>query len=230
MIASVLSKKKAIGSTHVVIDIPVGDTVKIRSIEAANHLKILMEKTAHAIGLKVQVVVTDGSQPVGRGIGPSLEAIDILSVLRNEKNAPEDLKSRSLLLAGELLELAGIAESGKGNEMAAKTLASGQAYKKFIAICKMQGGFTEPRLATYSYDIHADKKGTITSIDNRKLARIAKLAGAPDHPKAGLLFLSPIGKKINAGDLLYTIYAETEGELEYVLEYQKNEKNIITIK
>ena len=72
LIASVLSKKIAAGSTHVIIDLPVGDTVKLRSIEAANHLKILMEKVAHSIGLKLKVVVTDGSQPVGIGIGASL--------------------------------------------------------------------------------------------------------------------------------------------------------------
>jgi len=229
MIASVLSKKKAVGSTHVVIDIPVGDTVKIRSIEAANHLKVLMEKTGNAIGLKIKVVVTDGSQPVGKGIGPSLEAMDILAVLRNEKEAPSDLRSRSLLLAGELLELVGLAESGKGNEMAAKALSSGKVYQKFMAICKMQGGFTEPGFAKYMHDVKADKEGTICAIDNRKLSRVAKLAGAPDHARAGLLFLSPIGRKVNVDDILYTIFTETEGELEYVLEYQKTEKDIIIV-
>jgi len=229
MIASVLSKKKAVGSTHVVIDVPVGDTVKIRSIEAANHLKVLMEKTGSAIGLKIKVVVTDGAQPVGRGIGPSLEAMDILSVLRNEPGAPTDLKSRAVLLAGELLELAGVTESGKGNEMATKALVSGQAYKKFTAICKMQGGFKEPSFAAFKHNVLADKKGIVKAIDNRNLARLAKLAGAPEHAAAGVLFLSPIGKKINAGDTLYTLFTETEGELEYALEYQQKEKNIITI-
>ena len=106
LIASVLSKKVAAGSTHLVVDMPVGETAKLRSIEAANHLKILMEQVGNAVGLKMKVVVTDGSQPVGIGLGPSLEAMDILSVLRNEKNAPSDLRERSLLLAGELLELA----------------------------------------------------------------------------------------------------------------------------
>lgn len=230
MIASVLSKKKAAGSTHVIIDIPVGNTAKIRSIEDANHLKVLMEKTGNAIGLKIKALITDGSQPVGRGIGPVLEAMDILSVLRNEKDAPEDLKSRSLLIAGELLELTGTAPSGKGNEMAAQVLTSGKAYEKFLAICKMQGRFNKPVPAKYIHHIKADKKGIVTDIDNRKLAKIAKLAGAPDHPKAGILFLAPIGRKINVGDVLYSIYAETRGEMEYVLQYQAKENGIITIK
>ncbi|HXP48878.1 MAG TPA: thymidine phosphorylase family protein, partial [Bacteroidia bacterium] len=172
LIASVLSKKVAAGSTHVIIDMPVGETVKLRSIEAANHLKILMEKVALAIGLKLKVVVTDGSQPVGIGMGPSLEAMDILAVLRNEPDAPSDLRDRSLLLAGELLELAGYAENGKGNEIATKVLQSGKAYKKFLAICKAQGGFTEPHLAKYNRDIVSDKNGTVTAINNRKLSRV----------------------------------------------------------
>jgi thymidine phosphorylase len=230
LIASVLSKKVAAGSTHVVIDMPVGDTVKLRSIEAANHLRILMEKVGHAIGLKLKVIITDGSQPVGTGIGPALEAMDIVSVLKNEPNAPADLRDRSLLLAGELLELTGYAENGKGNEVATKVLASGKAYEKFLAICKAQGGFTLPKFAKYKRDSIADKTGAVISINNRKLSRVAKLAGAPDHAAAGMQFFAHIGNKIKKGDVLYTLYTETEGEMEYTMQYLKTEKDIITIK
>ena len=230
LIASVLSKKVAAGSTNLVVDMPVGETVKLRSIEAANHLKILMEQAGNAVGLKMKVVVTDGSQPVGIGLGPSLEAMDILSVLRNEKNAPADLRERSLLLAGELLELAGKLKNGKGYETAAKVLSSGKAYKKFIAICTAQGGFTEPTFAKFRHDICSNISGTVTSIDNRKIARVAKIAGAPDHPSAGVKFFSPLGKIVKKGDVLYTIFTETSGEMNYVLQYVDIEKNIITIK
>lgn len=230
LIASVLSKKVAAGSTHLVVDMPVGETVKLRSIEAANHLKILMEQVGHAIGLKIKIVLTDGSQPVGVGLGPSLEAMDILSVLRNEKNAPADLRERSLLLSGELLELAGYSKNGKGNETAAEVLSSGKAYKKFIAICKAQGGFTEPVFSKFRHDVCSTISGTVSSIDNRKISRIAKLAGAPDHPSAGIKFYSPLGKIIRKGDTLYTVFTESAGELEYVLQYVDMERNIITLK
>src|SRR5690606_7522873 len=101
LIASVLSKKAAAGSTHVVIDIPVGETAKVRSTEMAQKLQDHMETVGNAVGLNVKVVVTDGTQPVGRGIGPTLEAIDILKVLKNEEDAPKDLTERALLLATE---------------------------------------------------------------------------------------------------------------------------------
>ena len=71
--------------------------------------------------------------------------------------------------------------------------------------------------------------GTIKDIDNRKLALVAKLAGAPKSPSAGILFLSPLGKKVSKGDVLFTVYAEAKGELNYAIDYMKSNNNIISI-
>lgn len=229
LIASVLSKKVAAGSNHAIIDMPVGETAKLRSIDAANELKVEMEKVAHAISLKLKVVITDGSQPVGRGIGPALEARDILAVLRNEPQAPLDLKERALLLAGEILELSGKVESGDGNDKARELLESGKAYEKFMAICKAQGGFSEPKLAKYQHEIKTEQAGTIAKVDNRRLAKIAKLAGAPDDKESGVDYLTPIGTKVEKGQTLYVIHAQSKGELDYALEYHHSQKDILTI-
>lgn len=229
LIASVLSKKVAAGSNHVIIDIPVGETAKVRTMDVANELKSEMEKVGTAIGLKIKVVITDGSQPIGKGIGPSLEARDILSVLRNEANAPLDLKERALLLAGELLELSGKVAIGEGNNKARGILESGKAYQKFIAICMAQGGFTEPTLAKYQHKILADNSGIVSAIDNRRLAKIAKLAGAPENKTAGIDFLAPIGTKVEKGQTLYVIHSDSKGELNYALDYYHTQQNILTI-
>ena len=149
-----LSKKVAAGSNHAIIDMPVGETAKLRSIDAANELKVEMEKVAHAIGLKLKVVITDGSQPVGRGIGPALEARDILAVLRNEPQAPLDLKERALLLAGEILELSGKIESGDGNDKARALLESGKEYEKSTDIRKATGVISEHQLPNKTHVIH----------------------------------------------------------------------------
>ncbi|MEQ8624408.1 MAG: thymidine phosphorylase family protein [Vicingaceae bacterium] len=229
LIASVLSKKAAAGSTHVVIDIPVGPTAKVRNLEMAEKLKKHMEKVGDAVGLKVKVVITDGNQPVGEGIGPALEAFDILSVLENKESAPQDLKNRALFLAGELLELSGEIELGKGIEVARQLLESGKAMEKFKAICKAQGRFVKPELALYKHEIKAEKSGTLKAIDNRKLAKLAKLSGAPQSPSAGILLKARLGDQIKKEQLLYTIYAESKGELDYALEYHKRHDNILTI-
>ncbi len=229
MVASVLSKKAAAGSTNVIIDIPVGPTAKVRSKEEALRLQFYFKAVGEDIGIKTEIIISDGTQPVGRGIGPSLEAIDILEVLRNELNAPLDLKERAISLAAELLKMSGKFDLGTEIAVARQILESGKAYNKFIAICKAQGGFKEPVLAKYKHEVYANTNGVIHSIDNRKLARIAKLAGAPKSPSAGVLFYAPLGKAIKKGELLFIIYAESSGELDYAKEYFNTLNDLIII-
>lgn len=229
MIASVLSKKAAAGSTHIVIEIPFGETAKVRTHDEALKLQYYFTAVGDAIKLKVDVLITDGSQPVGRGIGPSLEAMDVLSVLRNEEDAPKDLKEKCLKIVGALFELSGKMENGKGILEARQILESGKAYKKFKNICLAQGGFREPTFAKFKVEIKSENAGTVTVIDNRKLAKIAKLAGAPQSPSAGLYFSSPIGTKVEVGQTLFTIYSESEGELQYAVDYLESVNPIIKI-
>lgn len=222
MVASVLSKKAAAGATHVLIDIPVGETAKVRTNEEALLLKNYFIDTGKAIGLIVNVMITDGTQPVGKGIGPALEAQGVLSVLRNEKDCPKDLKERSLKLASGLIAMSERYTESESKLIATQLLESGKALEKFMAICIAQGGFKEPSIGKYRYDHLSSQKGIIIKIDNRKLARLAKLAGAPKSSGAGVLFNVHLGKKIEKNELLFSIYAEAEGELEYAKEYLNN--------
>lgn len=229
MVASVLSKKMAAGATHVLIDIPVGETAKVRSNSEALLLKNYFMETGSAIGLEVKVIITDGSQPVGKGIGPALEAMGVLSVLRNEHDCPQDLKNRSLQLAEELIAMSGKFPKGEEKQIALTLLETGKALEKFISICKAQGGFTEPTPGPFRYDYLSVKSGTVKKIDNRKLARVAKLAGAPKSSGAGVMFYAPLGKKIKENDVLFSIYADASGELEYAKQYLEKITGLITI-
>ena len=229
MIASVLSKKAAAGSTDVVIDIPVGLTAKVRSQEAAQQLAEKMVSVGKAIGLNIEIVLSDGSQPVGRGIGPALEAKDVLAVLRNEENAPNDLRERAIILAGRLLEMGGKAAEGSGKLEALKILNDGAAYHKFMAICKAQGFFKEPEIAPHRHPVYSMQAGLVSEIDNRKLAKVAKLAGAPGAITAGLLLFTPLNSQVEQGDILYEIHAESKGELAYALDYLNTQNEIIKI-
>lgn len=219
MIASVLSKKAAAGSTHVVIDIPVGATAKVRSEDDARNLSARFETVGQAIGLHVKTVITDGSQPVGVGIGPALEALDVLAVLRNDRFAPEDLKQRALNLAAHLLEMSGHCLEGEGLPIATRLLENGKAFEKFTAICRAQGSLKEPMRAQFRYDWMSDQAGQVEKIDNRLLARLAKLAGAPRSPGAGVHFYTPLGTVVNRKDLLLSVYANSSGELDYAKEF-----------
>jgi len=222
LIASVLSKKAAAGSTHVVLDIPVGPTAKVRSQEDARRLAFNLETIGERVGLHVRPIVSDGLQPVGWGIGPALEAHDVLDVLRQKKDAPADLRERSLDLAGEVLELGGACEKNEGSARARQILDSGKAYDRFMAICEAQGGFREPEAAPYSRIVNSAFDGRISNIDNRVLARIAKLAGAPADPTAGVRIHGHLGDDVERGQPLFTVFAESPGELEYALDFYRS--------
>jgi len=230
LIASVLSKKIAAGSTHTVIDIPVGPTAKVRDLETANGLKKNLEIIGKELGLTVRALLSDGSQPIGRGIGPCLEAKDVLSVLQNHSKAPQDLREHSLQLAGAILEFSNTVKPGTGEPLAREILDSGKAFEKFQAICLAQGGFNEPKKARFCYTIVSGKSGVVEVIDNRRLAQIAKLAGAPHAKAAGLELQVSIGSLVEKGQPLYTIYSETKGELQYALSYKQEKKQTIYLR
>ena len=229
LIASVLSKKLAAGATHVVIDMPVGETTKVRSREAADALGAQLCAAGIRLGLDVAVEVTDGREPVGRGIEPALEARDVLAVLQHDHAAPTDLRDRAARLAGRLLEIAGVSAPGRGHTKAIEVVDTGEAWRKFEAICRAQGGLREPPSARYRKLISAPRGGEVARIDNRRLARVAKLAGAPGAPAAGVELAVRLGQTVNTGDPLYTVHAETPGELAYASLYLSAQTGVITI-
>jgi thymidine phosphorylase len=219
LVASILSKKAAAGSTHIVIDMPIGPTAKVRSDAAGDVLETLIDTVARSLGMSLRIARTDGTQPVGRGIGPALEARDALDVLRRHERAPGDLRQRAIALAGTVLELAGAADAGCGARRAAEVLDDGSAERKFQAICEAQGGMREPTVSPLTHVVTATRSGSITGIDNRRLSRLAKLAGAPRAPGAGVELHTKVGTTVAYGEALLTIHAETPGELDYARTY-----------
>ena len=229
LVASVLSKKVAAGSTDVLIDIPIGPTAKVRSEKAAQLLSTLFLNVGKAFDLNIHIVLTDGRQPVGRGIGPVLEARDVLSVLRGEKEAPQELRERGLFLAAKVMEYCCGHSSEEALLEAQKILDEGRALRKFEAICKAQGGMRDLQFAPLKYVVLAKNDGVVANIDNRLMARIAKLAGAPDSPAAGIDLHTPLGTKVEKGQPLFTVYAMTKGELDHALYYFSAHQEVIQI-
>jgi thymidine phosphorylase len=229
LIASVLSKKIAAGSSHLVLDVPVGPTAKVRSAAAAAALSGRLAAVAGAFGIKTAIVRSDGTQPVGRGIGPALEARDVVAVLQQSPDAPTDLHERACRLAGALIELAGLTPHGQGAALAAQTVADGRAWAKFQRICEAQGGMRVPPISSERYPILASFPGKIGAIDNRKIARLAKLAGAPDEKAAGVEMHVRLTEAVSAGQPLFTVHAESRGELAYALDYASANQDIVAV-
>ena len=219
LIASILAKKIAAGATHLLIDIPVGDTAKIRNHTDALKLRKIFEYVGEHMGLHLEVVITDGSQPIGRGVGPVLETMDIMKVLENDPQAPLELREKALMLAGRIIEFDPDVRGGQGYVIARDILESGRALAKMNAIIDAQGRNTAPMtLGKLQHNVVATEKGTIKAIDNLKTASIARLAGAPMDKGAGVYLHKKVGDKVNVGDLLYTIYAEFNADFNFAIQ------------
>jgi len=225
LVASIISKKIAAGSTHLLIDIPVGASAKIHSNQDALKLRKVFEYIGDQLGLHLEVILTDGSQPIGNGIGPVLEARDVNKVLKNQLDAPRDLREKSLRLAGRILEFDPDVRGGQGYIIARDILESGRAYEKMQAIITAQGIQTETEGdAPLVHEIKAEKSGYVHTIDNFKISSIASLAGAPIDKYAGIYLFKKVGDKVIKGEVLYKIYASFKSDFEFATQFANDNK------
>ena len=217
LLASVMAKKYSVGATHVLIDIPYGPGTKC-DLKRAKDLEERFVAVGKNLGMIVKTIKTDGSQPIGNGIGPALEARDVLYVLMDDKKAPQDLKKKAIFMAGQLLELVGKAKRGKGAALAKKQLESGKALEKMREIIKAQGGNPQikPEQIKVGTDIEtitAEKDGIVIAIDNEKIKRISKFLGAPNDKGAGMFLHKHVGDKVKFKEPIFTLYAESGRKL-----------------
>ena len=219
MVASILSKKVAAGSSHLVLDIPVGPSAKVRDQRSALRLKKLFEYVAEPLGLSIEVVLTDGRQPIGRGVGPRLEARDIQAVLQNRTDAPADLREKAIRLAARLLEQDPGLPGGAGERRARDLLESGAAHRKMDEIIAAQG--SSPicgQLGSLVEEVGAHRTGAVTAVDCLRIASVARLAGAPTDPGAGLDLLVRVGDRVEAGQPLYRIHGSEPSDFAFAVE------------
>jgi AMP phosphorylase len=218
MIVSIMAKKVATGVDYLVIDVPVGESCKIPNMRVAKEIEKKFVQLGKKFGMKVRVVITPAREPVGRGIGPALEARDVLRVLQQHKFRPLDLENKSCKLAGALLELKGECATGKGFDLAKEQIKSGAAWKKLNQIIIAQGGKAdwnseEVLQEVNRYEIHALKSGRINFVDNKAINEVCMNLGAPIDKYAGIHIHVNYGQKIKKGDKLFTMYAASAERL-----------------
>jgi len=222
MVASIMSKKIAAGATHLLIDLPVGPAAKLTTTMEAMRLRKLFEFVGDHFGISVEVIITDGRQPIGNGIGPVLEAQDVMAVLRNEPEAPADLREKSLRLAAHLLDYDPELHGGTGYVRARELLESGAALKQMHKIIEAQGpSDCRTDLGTLTADVVASTDGFVESIDCLRLNRLARTAGAPIDKGAGIKIFKKIGDRVEKGEPLYRIYAFDDSQFELALAASK---------
>ncbi|MDD5040520.1 MAG: thymidine phosphorylase [Patescibacteria group bacterium] len=223
MVVSIMAKKIAMGVTHLVVDLPYGTNVKVPTRERAISVKTHFEYLAKRFGIKIEVVLTETSEPVGRGIGPALEARDVLRVLQQKDYRPSDLQKKSVRLAAKLLELAGKAKPGKGHMMAVEALSSGKAWKKMQEIITAQGGNPDVdsedlTMAAMRSRCYAPYNGKVLEVDDEMIDQVARILGAPHEKLAGIYINKHVNQRIRKGERLYTLYAQSQDRIDLALE------------
>ena len=217
LLPSIMSKKKAVGATHLVVDIPTGRGAKMKTTGEADLLARDIIELGRRLGIHTHCIVTFGEQPIGYTIGPALEAKEALEVLMNQKKVP-DLTDKACRIAGSIFELLG---KKNGYELAKKILESGKAEKKMREIIKAQGGNPSitPEdivIGSYTLNIRSEKSGQVIWMENRIIVEIGRAAGAPKDRGSGIVFYKKIGDPVEKGELLFTVYAEKEYKLDRV--------------
>ncbi len=227
LLASIMSKKLAVGSNYILIDIPYGETAKV-SLSKAKKLKNKFESLAKLFHKKVEIVLTKGDQPIGIGIGPVLEMMDVLEILDPKKQGPRDLRNKSLKLAGMILEMTNKSKKGKGLEKAKSILDSGEAFKKFKEIIHAQGGkLKKLNYAKFNHDLLSTKSGKIKKIDNKKINSIARIAGCPADKKAGMRIFVHKNEKVEKNEKMITLYSESDSRLQAAIRHYKKVSPIL---
>jgi thymidine phosphorylase len=223
MVASIMSKKLAAGSTHLLIDLPVGPTAKLENAMQATRLRKLFEFVGDHFGIAVEVIVTDGRQPIGNGIGPVLEAQDVMAILSNDPGAPADLREKSLRLAAHLLEYDPRLRGGSGYARARELLDSGTALKQMHKIMDAQGPSPcSNDMGNLSFDVTAHDDGFVSRIDCLQLNRLARTAGAPIAKGAGIKLFKKIRDRVEKGEPLYRVYSFDQSERDLAAKSAEN--------
>lgn len=215
-VPSILAKKLAVGSTHIVLDIPAGRGTKAPTLEDAMRVSRDFLELGGALGLSIEAVATYADEPVGYAVGPALEAREALEALSSFK--PEDLVEKAVVLAGILLEMVGVE---RGYEAALRALTSGKAEKKLREIIELQGGDPNVRpsdvpVGDKVLTVYSEDEGIVQYIDNAAIALLGKLAGAPSDKRAGVLLHAKVGQQVKKGDPLMTIYSSSSARIQTV--------------
>ncbi len=211
-IISIIAKKLAMGISHILIDVPYGKETKISEPEDIELVSDSFIKLFNKIGIKCHIYTRNVIGPDGRGIGPNLEMRDVLKILENDSEKCRELEDAVVAMTGELLEFAGKAKKGMGENMARDCLDSGKAEKKFWEIafaqgCKEKMSSKDIKLGDKKLEIVSTKQGVVESINNKEVVKICRALGTPGIKEAGIYFNKFLDDEVKKGDVLMTFYS-----------------------
>ncbi|MCG3217440.1 MAG: AMP phosphorylase [Candidatus Heimdallarchaeota archaeon] len=215
-VASILATKLSMGVDHLIMDVPTGPETKMTTREKASDLGREFIEAGRRLNINVSAALTYGGQPLGRAIGPALEAKEALESLMSKGSS--SLREKAIELSGILLEMGKQAPVGRGHKIAVDLLKSGKALAKMREIIAIQGGNPEIKpeeipLGEHRHIIKAKNDGYIVTYSNQAINRIASTAGCPQHKGSGIILHNKLGDFVKIGDPVIEIFAEKSTKL-----------------
>ena len=217
--SSIMSKKLAIQSDVIILDVKVGDGAFMKDIEHAKELARRMIEIGTGAGRKIKVVLSNMDEPLGYSIGNANEIIESIEMLKG--NAPEDLKEVVYTIAELALKAKGeITELSEGIEKIDDVINSGLALSKLREFIIESGGngdlvddYSILPIAKNKMEVFSNKEGYVSKIKAEEVGKAAMIIGAGratkedevDHA-VGLKILKKVGDKIKKDEKIAEIY------------------------
>jgi len=228
-VVSIIAKKIAAGCKYVLLDLPYGDTAKVSVADVAKVSKAF-ETLFAKFDIKVFVYKRQAKGPDGNGIGPILEARDLLWILERDKRRPIGMENLALDMAAQLIALTGKYNYQSAHEILRETLDSGEALRQFWKIGKSQGAKQIVKAEDllpghYTFEIKSTKAGLIKTYDNHIIVQITRALGAPYAKSAGIYLTRQVGDRINVGDVVATLYAEAQSRIDLAVKNLDGEQD-----
>ena len=226
VVSSIMAKKYAMGVTHSLIDIPVGPTAKVSSIEEAKDWKKKFEYVGKKLWMKMSVQITEANEVIGNGVGAVMQVREVLRILQQHPERAADLENKVIFLASKIIEEVGLAKGKEAVKLATHQLVSWAAWKKMQAIIQAQGGNPEVNsevlpLGKHTFDIIAEKDWVLKMIDLHDINAVCRKLGCPVIDQAGLYLYKKTGDKIKKGEVICKLYAQDEVKLKHGVERWK---------
>ncbi|ANS88933.1 Pyrimidine-nucleoside phosphorylase [Staphylococcus pseudintermedius] len=221
--SSIMSKKIAAGADAIVLDVKTGNGAFMKTVDDAEQLAHAMVKIGNQVGRQTMAIISDMSQPLGRAIGNALELQEAIDTLKGE--GPEDLTELVLTLGSQMVVLAQKAkELDEARGMLQEVIDNGKALEKFKTFLSNQGGdasvVDEPSklpTAQYQFELPAKRSGVVSEMIANEIGIASMMLGAGRQTKedvidlaVGLVLNKKVGDRVEEGESLLTIYANSE--------------------
>lgn len=229
--SSIMSKKLAVDSDGILLDVKIGTGAFMKELEEARELAVAMIDIGKRKGRTTKAVISDMNQPLGIAVGNALEVVEAIETLKG--TGPDDLSYLCRVIASQMLVIGGVANEKDAEEIVDNLIVSGEAISKFDEFVSAQGGpegFSEQydthfERAAFVKEVRSSSSGYVRSVDAESIGLVCMRLGAGRErkedvvdPAVGLEVLKKIGDRVHEGEPIAIIHANNENKIEKEIE------------